>query len=462
MTVSVQAAPASIRRPARRPEPGALPAIDDRDPRRWVRAIAAIALVLLGARIMLPQGIEVGFVAAAVLIPVWVPAVRTYRWGWALLGTGVVAAVMGWWLDVFNQASRDTDSSLFTSTTALLVGGLLGFGLVLWARRVLTESSVGLWFGIGLAIGITPSSSLFASNPWKFGFAVPIAVISLSLAWKSGQRWLELVVLAVLTVISAVSDARSAFAILLLGTVIVAVQLIPRQSGRKFAALKVIVGLAGLTAVIYNLGQSLILDGYLGKATEARSLEQLRTSGSLILGGRPELTATLALMNEHPFGFGAGSVPNLSDVVTAKAGMASINYQPDNGYVERYMMGGHFELHSMMGDLWAHFGIAGLLFLAIAVGVAIWGLAVRIADRRASGVILFVSATSLWGVLFSPFFSAEPLFMLMLGMLVVPVAGSVHPRLNSTTSVIGPAQRAPAVNPAVVSTASSAAADAAG
>ncbi|MCU1478504.1 MAG: hypothetical protein JWQ64_3197 [Subtercola sp.] len=462
MTPSEQTISSSIRPARSHVFGGTLPAIDDRDPRRWVRAIAAIALVLLGARIMLPQGIELGFVAAAVLIPVWIPAVRSYRWGWALLGTGLLAAVMGWWLDVFNQSSRATDSSLFTSTTALLVGGLLGFGLVLWARRVLSESSVGLWFGIGLVIGITPSSSLFATNPWKFGFAVPLTVIALSLAWKSGRRWLELIVLAVLTVISAVSDARSAFAILLLATVIVAVQLIPRQAGRKFAALKIIVGLAGLTAVIYNLGQALILDGYLGQATEARSIEQLRTSGSLILGGRPELTATLALMNEHPMGFGAGSVPNLSDVVTAKAGMASINYQPDNGYVERYMMGGHFELHSMMGDLWAHFGIAGLLFLAIAVVVAIWGLATRIADRRASGMILFVSATSLWGVLFSPFFSAEPLFMLMLGMLVLPVAGSLHARLNSTTSVIGPVHRSPGVNPAAVSTASSADASAAG
>ncbi|RFA21187.1 hypothetical protein B7R25_07365 [Subtercola boreus] len=384
-----------------------------------MRFIAAAALILIGARIALPQGVEVGHVAGLLLMPVWIPVVRHYRWGWALLGTGVFAALMGVWLTVFNADTHSTDSSLMLRNTILLVGALVSIGVVLWARRVLPEANVTLWFGIGLAFAITPDSPLFPSNPWKFGFAVPVAIITLSLAYKSGRRWLQLVVLGALTLTSGLNDSRSAFAILLLAAIVVAFQVVPRGKNRRLAALRMVFGLGGLTVVIYNLGQALILDGYLGASTQARSLEQLRTSGSLILGGRPELSASVALFKDQWWGFGSGTVPSLSDISVAKAGMASINYAPDNGYVERYMFGGHYELHSMLGDFWTHFGIAGLLFLAVVVVVAIWGIAMRIADRTASGVIMFASATTLWGVGFSPFYSAAPLFVLMLGMLAI-------------------------------------------
>ena len=393
-----------------------------RDPRRWVRFIAAAALVVIGARIALPQGIEAGHVVGLLLIPVWAPVVRHYRWGWALLGTGALAAVMGVWLTVFNADNHDSDTSLMISTTALLVGALISIGVVLWARRVLPEANVTFWFGIGLAFAIEPNSPLFPSNPWKFGFAVPVAIITLSLAYKSGRRWLQLAVLGAITITSGLNDSRSAFAILLLSAIVVAFQVIPRGRNRTLAALRMIFGLGGLTVVIYNLGQALILDGYLGQSTQARSLEQLRTSGSLILGGRPELSASFALFKDQWWGFGSGTVPNLSDIMVAKSGMASINYAPDNGYVERYMFGGHYELHSIIGDFWTHFGIAGLLFLVVVMVIAVWGIATRIADRTASGVIMFASATTLWGVGFSPFYSAAPLFVLMLGMLALPIA----------------------------------------
>ncbi|WP_147305858.1 hypothetical protein [Subtercola boreus] len=397
------------------------PAASSRDPRRWVRFLAIGALVLIGARISLPQGIEVGHVAALVLLPVWLPVVRRYRWGWALFGTGVLAALSGIWLTFFNAGDHSTDGSLLTSTTVLLVGALLAIGVVLWARRVLPESSVTLWFGVGLLLAVNPGSPLYPSNPWKFGFAVPVAIIALSLAHKSGRRWLQLLVLGALTVASGLNDSRSAFAILLLAAIIVAFQVIPKGKNRSLSAVRMVLGLGGLTAVVYNLGQALILDGYLGASTQARTLQQVETSGSLILGGRPELAATWALFRHQWWGFGSGTVPSVTDITAAKTGMAAINYAPDNGYVEVYLFGGHYELHSIAGDFFAHFGLPGLLFLVVVVIVAVWGIAIRIADRTATGVIVFATATSLWGVGFSPFYSAEPLFVLMLGMLAIPL-----------------------------------------
>lgn len=418
MSLRVESAPRGVGTPGH-PEPRT-PV--ERDPRRWVRFLAIGALVLIGARISLPQGIEVGHVAALALAPVWVPVVRLYRWGWALIGTGALAVVSGIWLTWFNAGDHSTDSSLLTSTSILLVGALLGIGVVLWARRVLPESSVTLWFGVGLLLAVNPGSPLYPTNPWKFGFAVPVAVIALSLAHKSGKRWLQLLVLGALTVASGLNDSRSAFAILLLAAIIVAFQVIPKGRNRSLSAVRMVLGLAGLTAVVYNLGQALILDGYLGASTQARTLQQVETSGSLILGGRPELAATWALFRQQWWGFGSGTVPSVTDITAAKTGMASINYAPDNGYVEVYLFGGHYELHSIAGDFFAHYGLPGLLFLLVVVIVAVWGIAIRIADRTATGVIVFATATTIWGVGFSPFYSAEPLFILMLGMLALPIA----------------------------------------
>ena len=71
------------------------------------------------------------------------------------------------------------------------------------------------------------------------------------------------------------------------------------------------------------------------------------------------MAATRALFVHDPLGFGLGIIPSLTDITVAKTGMSAINYQPDNGYVERYMFGTQFEVHSVTGDLWALFGIPG-------------------------------------------------------------------------------------------------------
>ena len=63
-------------------------------------------------------------------------------------------------------------------------------------------------------------------------------------------------------------------------------------------------------------------------------------------------------------GFGVGENPTPGDAYVAKAGMAAIGYDPNNGYVEHDMFGSGFELHSVFGDLWAHCGLVGLVLAA--------------------------------------------------------------------------------------------------
>lgn len=434
-------------------------------PPLYSRGIAAVALILLAMRITLPQGVEVGFVVAALLTPLWLRTVRYYRFMPLLLIVGTLAAGAGIWLQIANRGDHAVDSGIATSTTVLLIGALLSIGLVLWARTVLSLPMVALFFGVGLLLGVDPSAAQFATNPYKFGFAIPLAVIGLAAANLSRRWWVELLVVLALTGLAATNDARATFGLLLLAVVLLVAQLPFFRAGHGGSAFLVSLGVVVVGLVVYNVGQTLVLSGILGEATTARSLAQFNASGSLVLGGRPELGATLGLIGHSPWGFGAGVVPSASEVRVAQEGMSSIGYDPNNGYVTRYMFGGHIELHSVFGDIWAQTGVVGLLFIAVAALAMVYGITRNIADGTAAAVLLYVVAKSLFDLLFSPFFSAEQLFVLAIGLVAVPVASRGLPlpgrgqRTYSSTSSMGPSKRALERKPALFRAAASESAD---
>ncbi len=433
-------------------------------PPLYSRGIAAVALILLAMRITLPQGVEVGFVVAALLAPLWLRTVRYYRFMPLLLIVGTLAAGAGIWLQIANRGDHAVDSGIATSTTVLLIGALLSIGLVLWARTVLSLPMVALFFGVGLLLGVDPSAAQFATNPYKFGFALPLAVIGLAVAKLSRRWWVELLVVLVLTGLAATNDARSIFGLLLLAVVLLVAQIPFFRAGHGGSAFLVSLGVVVVGVVVYIAGQALVLSGVLGESTTRRSLAQYDASGSVLLGGRPELGATLALMTHSPWGFGAGIAPNPSNIRVAQQGMSAIGYDPNNGYVTRFMFGGHIELHSVFGDLWAQTGVLGLALVAIAALVLVYGITRNIADGTAAAVMLYVVANSLFDLFFSPFYSAQQLFMLALGLVAVPVARGAFrtdrgQRAYSRTSSMGPSKRAFARKPAFSRAASSKAAD---
>jgi hypothetical protein len=383
------------------------------------RAVAAIAVALVGARLHLQQGLTVGTVVAFALIPFWLPSLKRYwgaRW-FMLLGAIVVGA--GIWLTVMSTTDHSISRLDLLSNEFLVGGAVASVGVLLWARERMRDSSVALWYGLGLAVGILPADPQFATNPWKFGFAIPAIVLLLALARRIGRRWAELGGIAILAGIDAVSDSRSQFAMLLLTGVLLAWQMRPPNLGRRASAFGIVLVMGALAVVVYFFGQAIILDGFLGQAAQARSTAQIDSSGSLIVGGRPELAATLALMQHRPLGYGAGAVPNLNDILVAKSGMAAINYAPNNGYVENYMFGGHFEVHSVIGDLWARFGIAGVLLAVTILFLTLRGMSLRLVSRSASAIVLFLGVNFLWNIAFGPLLSSIPTIILLVGLVVI-------------------------------------------
>ncbi|MFF2772912.1 hypothetical protein ACFVUP_38015, partial [Streptomyces bacillaris] len=183
---------------------------------------------------------------------------------------------------------------------------------------------------------------------------------------------------------------------------------------------RVLLGLLVVSAIAYNVGQSLIVDGALGQATQQRTITQIDTSGSLILGGRPELAATTALMQHYPFGFGSGVYANSAQILVAKQGMAAINYAPNNGYVDNFMFGTGFELHSMVGDLWAGYGVAGLALAVALLWYILRGLGQSIARRTASALLIYLAVRTLWSLFFGPWYSSVTLLTLLIGIALLP------------------------------------------
>ncbi len=387
--------------------------------------VAAFALVVTGMRLEIYQTVTAGVVVAALLAPLWLAALSRYRGARLLLLVGAVAGVTGVWLTQVAATDHRTSTKLLVATTMTLVGFLFGVGVVAWARTVLSDGTVAILYGTGLMLGIS-TSGRFGANPWRFGFSIPVTVLVLALAWRSGRRWTGVVAALALGAVSALNDGRSTFAMLLLAALLTAWVALPRSHSARTSRMRVVVLTALLVAVVYQVGQGLILDGYLGEGTQQRTAQQVRTSGSVLIGARPELGASIALVKERPLGFGPGTSANTADVLAAKSGMSAIGYDPNNGYVEVYMLGTGIELHSVLADLWAQFGAAGVVLTGMIVWNLLRDLSGRLAHRSAHALIVFLSVRALWDVGFSPFYSAVTLLMLTVGLTLEPLRRRPH------------------------------------
>lgn len=374
-------------------------------------------LFLLGWRLMLKGGLTFGACAALLLCPVWMSAARRYRHATLLFACTGSAYVSGMLLTAF--AANNNRYASFSSAlegSSLWIGTIAAVGVVLWARTVASPSSIGIAFGSGVLLhNISHPDVLAPTNPWKFIFSIPVSIMALGIVSHRRRQLGSLIVLLALAGVSAALDTRSLFGSLLLAAVLVGSQLRPRRAAKPVAWGWTLVLMCGLAVAIYNLATSLMLDGALGSKIEQRSRLQAETAGSVLLGARPELGATLALIRHNPAGFGVGVAPNIFDVMVAKSGMVGLNYDPDNGYVDHYMFGGHVELHSAAGDLWAMFGLSGLAMAGLITLLAVRGVSHSAGARDGNGLLIFCVCNTLWNLPFSPLFSSIPTLILMLG-----------------------------------------------
>lgn len=384
-----------------------------------MKVVAALVCVILAARITLLQGVTAGIVLSILLLPVWAVALWRLRGGSAIITLGALSIVSGIVLTEFFAGDHPTNDSMMQQNTFALLSLVGGIGVVVWVRSILGPAATALWYGLGLLAGAV-THGLNMDNVWKFDLSVPATVIILALCMLARKLWLEIAALLLLAVFSALNDSRSAGSMLLVAAALVLWQSLGARLTKSSTTVRTL-AVFGFVAVIgYAALQSFILEGWFGKAAAVRSEEQIAQSGSLLLGGRPELGASSELIAANPFGLGSGTMANGIDLLIAKTGMARLNYDPNNGYVEKYMFGNGFEVHSMLGDLWIRFGIFGAALLVVMLVVIALGTAGQVARRQASGLMIFLAIQVFWDSLFAPFFSTS-ISTLVLGVALVMV-----------------------------------------
>lgn len=365
-------------------------------------------------------GVTICVVVALIMSPVWIAHLKTYRFARSILLVGGGALVYGLVLTL-SDPLRPVPPSLLLSESLVLLSFLGSFGLLIWARAAIGAPWTVLAFGLGGLANVVIMGGNEV-NLWKFALAIPVALTLLGLAMIRGSRVLELVVLVGVAGVSAVSDSRSMTAFLLLAAVLVTWQWVSSGTGRlRPRPWQTLIGLLGLALSAFLLFQALILDGALGEAAAQRTQSQIATSGSLIAGGRPEMGAATALIGAQPWGYGSGVAPTSHDVWIAKSGMNALNYDPNNGYVERYMFGGRFEVHSVLGDLWVRFGPLGAVLILAITALAVYSTSRALSLRTASSALVLLTALGVWDTFFSPLLTSYPTIALMGALAVLPV-----------------------------------------
>lgn len=400
--------------------------------------VAAAAAAATAIRYQFGPGVSLSLIAAIVLLPVWWSALGKFRFARLLLSLAVIATVWGAVLTLF-ETMRPVSTSLLLEQSFTLLSLAGGIGVLLWSRTQIGLGGTAVAFGVGALANVVLTGGNSA-NLWKYSLAVPVIIILLGITATNRRRWLDLLALGALAAVCLASDSRSMTSFLLLAGVIVLWQIFMPPGSRRPRPLQTLVLLGVLSLAAFSLLQALILDGALGDAAQQRTQAQIDTSGSLIAGGRPELGAATALISERPQGFGSGVLPVSHDVWIAKTGMSELNYDPDNGYVEGYMFGGQFEVHSVVGDLWLRFGPVGAAFALVLIVCAIYAVARGVSLKAASGLAVWLTLLGAWDTFFSPLLTSSRTLALLFALTAIPLA-------ELATRTTTPAPSTAAVNP---------------
>jgi hypothetical protein len=181
-----------------------------------------------------------------------------------------------------------------------------------------------------------------------------------------------------------------------------------RPNDAKVRTLRPQVTVVILIVVLYQAGAWPAVNGHLGESIQARTVSQTESGRSLIVAARPEWSAAVALAKARPIGFGPGVIPDAFDVGTAKDGLVSVGATTDGTYVDQYLLGSHIELHSVASDMWANFGLLGLLVAATIAWLIVKRLARRLSRGGLDALTAFAVMLGLWDMAFSPLGDSLP------------------------------------------------------
>lgn len=384
--------------------------------------VATVAVVMIGFERPLASGVTTALPPVLLLLPVWVRRLRDFRGAGPLMLLVVLSLASGLVLAAGSQSRTISERGAW-ETGFHLVATFGSVGVFLWARTVMRVEQIALVYGLAtLVAGILKLPG--SENPWKYELATPITLIVLALAARvtsrTRARAATFGALAAIGCVSIINDYRSNFGMCMVAVLVVLWQSRKPEKPERLGHAGTMLLLTGIVVAFYFAVTRLLVAGVFGDDIAEKSELQIQQSGNLLVGGRPEWTATLALMEIEPGGFGLGAEPTSSDLQMAKAALYGVGIPLDNGYVDNYMFGGHFKLHSITADLWAQTGVLGLVLAATIVLLLVLSLTSRMVDRRPSALASFLVLLALWDVGFGPILSDLPEVAFALGIVLLP------------------------------------------
>lgn len=404
------------------------------------RGLILLTLFLLPIRsitVLASGTVNVGFLAAVGLIPFL--AIRKFptgavRWLAVVLLAAIGSAPVLMQHSIAVGRLIDAQAALNEILVVVKAACIAIVSYISSRREGLRRTAIA--FNLGLCANYATQLEGISVNPWKYGFALPASLVLLAVL-SAGTRVLPLLAgLSVLGVITVFFDYRSFWGFLALTGLL----LVLRRHGqfaRSSLRMKLIL-LSVAALFVYSAVVNLALSGYLGERNRLVTAEQLRSGGSLLSAGRLEWHVSLALFSETPWGYGPGFIPGWAERGIAYSSLMKSGLPYDARYVEGYLMGKSMELHSIAADLWAQFGLLGLLASSILLGILVSGL-VRALDPEcdSAAVMILCTLISLWDLAFSPLPTNLPGVAFALGAVVAEARSRHHESPDLSLSMRG-------------------------
>lgn len=382
------------------------------------RLAAVVLLMLIGMRRDLVGSVAIGDLAALAAIPVTWSAVRRERRFSPLLLLGTLAAATGVLLSWAAGPTFHVSGSLQRAMTMSLLALPWATAAFTWGAHRLGASRAAAALATGMLINALP---LLASNdnPWKFGIGTPVTLMVLALLNPCGRQ-LQLVALTALAAVFMLNDTRllPAFLAIIGATVLwqaTASWFRWRLPAPRSVALiqALVLGTIGAVAVAAILAAS--ASGTLGADAQDRTLTQSHGESNFLLNARPELGASWALLKHRPWGYGTGVLPRYEDIQVAKTGMEALGYDPSNGYVENFMFGNGFELHSALMNVWVAASLPGAALLLLITCLTLTALLRDLGRLRITPWMLLAGMVVLQNIFVGPWSVLPPYLPFILG-----------------------------------------------
>ncbi len=268
----------------------------------------------------------------------------------------------------------------------------------------------GLIIG-GFASYLVGQESLAEIDPWKFGYGFPITLIAILIASRLGKKgkWrhnASLIVILFVAIVNFYMGSRALGGVCSLTAIFLffhrlMIQRRPRTNKTSFKKRLIMILLTGMAGWgIIQVYEHAASAGWLGEDAELKYEMQAFGDYGLLIGGRSEiLISTQAIMDSPILGHGSWAKDY-------KYADAYIELKRELGYVVGSSEDeGYIPSHSHLFGAWVEAGVLGGVFW-----MWILVLAVRLLIKQLNGLpmsltplVVFLTITLVWHVLFSPF-----------------------------------------------------------